>query len=305
MKPTRRGFLQLTGVAGGATLLGTRRAAASDAASDAASEPLGVLVDTTKCIGCRRCEYACMVSHGLQPPPLDSFDDRSVMATLRRPEPRSYTVVNRHQPADGSPPVHAKLNCLHCLEPACVSACLVSALTRRPDGAVVYDPSRCMGCRYCMVACPFEMPAYDYDDPLTPQVRKCNLCAHLVPERQEAPACVRICPAEALTYGPRHELLELARERVSEHPEVYVPHIYGEHEAGGTAWLYLSRVPLETVGLWRVGAEPPGSLTESIQHNVFKSFGPPILFCGLLALIARLTRRPDDSGENAPNGRLP
>lgn len=301
MKPTRRDFLRVAGAAGSAALVPARPAAASNVAHEAH----GVLVDTTKCIGCRRCEYACQMSHGLEPPPLDSFDDRSVMTTPRRPEPGSYTVVNRFQPDGGGDPVHAKLNCLHCLEPACVSACLVSALTRRPDGAVVYDPTRCMGCRYCMVACPFEMPAFDYDNPLAPQVRKCNLCAHLVPEHQEAPACVRICPAEALLYGRRSELLDLAHVRIAEHPDLYVPHVYGEHEAGGTAWLYLSCVPLEALGLWRVGDEPPGALTESIQHNVFKGFGPPILLYGLLALIARLTRGPDDGDQHGKDGRMP
>ena len=155
---------------------------------------------------------------------------------------------------------------------------------------MVYNPNRCMGCRYCMVACPFEIPTYDYDMPLTPQVRKCNLCAHLVPEQQEVPACVKICPAEVMTYGKRSDLLELAHEKIQNEPDVYFDHVYGEHEAGGTSWLWLSSVPFDQVGFKHFGHKAPPRLTETIQHAEFKYFLPPLMWFGLLGAAMHLTK---------------
>jgi len=300
MKPTRRGFLGIAGAAGAAAAL--RPSASRGGARAASPQAAGVLVDTHRCIGCRRCEFACQTSHGLSPPPLSSFEDKSVFERTRRPTRRAFTVVNRLQPADGGRELHAKLNCLNCVDPACASACLVKALQKTPEGPVTYDQDRCMGCRYCMVACPFEMPAYDYDDPLHPQVRKCNLCAHLVPAQQPVPACVRICPVEALTFGPRETLLALAHERTRAHPELYSPHVYGEHEAGGTSWLYLARAPLHSAGLPKLPDRAPNELTESVQHGVFKGFAAPAMLYGLLALVARQARsripeEPADHGD--------
>ena len=197
MNCNRREFLRRAGVAGvGASAAGLLTAGAH------ASEPkkpspnaMGVLVDIPRCIGCRRCEFACQEAAGFDPQPIETFEDKSVFDKPRRPYPRSHTVINRYADArDPARPLYAKFNCLHCIDPACMSACIVSAFSKREDGPVVYDKSRCMGCRYCMVACPFEIPTYDYDMPLTPQVRKCNLCAHLVPDKQAVPACVKICP---------------------------------------------------------------------------------------------------------------
>ena len=224
---------------------------------------MGVLVDIPKCIGCRRCEFACQDAAGFNPPPVDSFEDKSVMQEPRRPYPRSHTVINQYEnPKDKSKPVYNKFNCLHCIDPACLSACLVSAFSKREDGPVVYDPNRCMGCRYCMIACPFEIPTYDYDMPLTPEVRKCNLCAHLVPGQLEVPACVKICPAEVMTYGKRKDLLDLAHRRIAADPDVYVDHVYGEHEAGGTSWLWISGMPFEDTGFRFFDTKAPPRLTE-------------------------------------------
>ena len=256
MNCNRRDFLKGIGIAGVGASAGGMLAAEARAseAKHASPNAMGVLVDIPKCIGCRRCEYACQEAAGFNPPPVETFEDKTVFDQARRPVPRSHTVINRYEnPKDPAQPFYNKFNCLHCIDPACMSACLVSAFSKREDGPVVYDESRCMGCRYCMVACPFEIPTYDYDMPLTPQVRKCNLCAHIVPERQQLPACVKICPAEVMTYGHRSDLLDLAHEKIRNEPDVYVDHVYGEHEAGGTSWLYLSPLPFENVGfkaLW-------------------------------------------------------
>jgi Fe-S-cluster-containing dehydrogenase component len=252
---------------------------------------IGVLVDIPNCIGCRKCEFACQQAMGSVVPPIETFDEKSVFDAQRRPDPATYTTVNRFpNPADASRPSFVKTNCLHCIEPACVSACLVGALEKQPNGAITYDAWKCMGCRYCMIACPFQIPTYEYDKALTPQVRKCTFCFDRL-SNGEAPACVRICPNDALVYGRRDDLLVEARRRIRARPDLYMDHIYGEHEAGGTSWLYLSNVPFEQLGFPKVGNEPPSRRTETVQHGIFKLFVPPAALYGLLGLVRWLTKR--------------
>jgi formate dehydrogenase iron-sulfur subunit len=135
---------------------------------------------------------------------------------------------------------------MHCVEPACASACPVRALDKQATGPVAYDGSKCMGCRYCMVACPFSVPKYQYNSPL-PVVRKCTFCFGRQAQGK-LPACISVCPSGALTYGTRGRLLEEARLRVFGNPDKYTQHIYGEHEAGGTNWMYITDVPFEKLG---------------------------------------------------------
>ena len=141
----------------------------------------------------------------------------------------------------------AKTQCMHCVEPACASGCVVKALEKTASGPVVYHTDRCLGCRYCMIACPFGVPKYEFKS-ATPLVKKCTFCA----ERQAkglAPACTEVCPSGALQFGARAELLEEAKKRIYQNPEKYVHKIYGEDEAGGTSWLYISDVPFESLTL--------------------------------------------------------
>jgi Fe-S-cluster-containing dehydrogenase component len=200
-------------------------------------------------------------------------------------------------------PAFAKANCFHCNDPACVSACLVGAFSKQPDGAVTYDAWKCMGCRYCMVACPFQIPTYEYDNALTPQVRKCTLCANEGnPNKGGVPACVKTCPQECLTYGKRSELLVRAREKIRSEPEVYSEHIYGEHEAGGTSWLYLGPKDssFEELGFLDLGASPPPMRTERIQHGIFKYFIPPLAGYALLGAVMWVTRPSADGKDQTP-----
>ncbi len=292
----RREFIEKIGFLTAATTIPEpSEAGISTSGSPANDERLGVLVDIPNCIGCRKCEFACQEAAGLNPPPIKNFDDQSVFADLRRPSPSSYTTVNRYaNAAKPSAPVYVKLNCLHCNEPACASACLVGALRKQPNGAVTYDANKCMGCRYCMVACPFQIPTYDYDNPLTPQVRKCSLCFEHISKKGRVPACVKICPRECLTFGKRSELLALAHEKVRRHPENYQQHVYGEFEAGGTSWLYLSAVPFAELGFLTLPGTSPARLTETIQHAVFKRWMPPLALYGLLGLTMWLGRRNEE-----------
>jgi ferredoxin len=174
---------------------------------------------------------------------------------------------------------------MHCLDPSCVSACIVGALTKSVDGAVVYNPTICIGCRYCQVACPFEIPAYEFHEPLTPRVRKCEFCADRTRGTGANPACASSCPTEALVFGRRAELLTMAKDRLKQRPDRYISHVYGENEVGGTSWLYLTGRPVQEIGLLDLPEKAPPRLTENIQHGIFRYGMIPIAFYGLLSYL--------------------
>ena len=257
-----------------------------------------MLVDTTRCVGCRACEAACSEANGL-PAPAGSAQG-SVFAQKRTPDAQTYTVVNRYgSPQGGGRPTFVKSQCMHCVQPACASACLVRALEKTPEGPVVYHPDRCMGCRYCMVACPFGVPKFEFEKPV-PTIRKCGFCFGRL-KRGEIPACVRACPSGALQFGVRGALLEVAKTRVYQNPDRYVHHIYGEHEVGGTGWLYISDVPFEKLGLRTdLGNTPYPELTWAFLSAVpfVLMLWPPFLM-GLYAFTKSQERvaRVEDGGE--------
>ena len=259
----RRAFLSMltgTGAAGAASMLAPSAARAAGGEFPGYPDSNGVLTDVTKCIGCRRCEEACSKVNHLPAPA--SVDDTSVMNTIRRPSAVAWTVVNRY--GDDNGVQYRKTQCMHCLEPACASACFVKAFTKNPDGSVTYDASLCVGCRYCMVACPFNIPGYTYNKVLAPVVQKCTMC-HDRQQQGLIPGCVEVCPTGALLFGKRKDLLKIAHQRINEHPERYIDHVYGEHEMGGTAWLTLSNVRFEEVGLREdLGTKAAGEYTAGI-----------------------------------------
>ena len=201
MNLNRRGFFKIMGAAAGASL--TAEAPSADARSlKSPPDAYGCLVDLTRCIGCRKCEAACNRVNDL-PPPDRSFEDPTVLNKLRRPDEKTFTVVNRYFPGrldkqNQLVPTFVKIQCMHCQDPACASACIVGALTKKSNGSVHYDVSKCIGCRYCMVACPFEIPAYEYHDPLTPRVMKCTFCHERIAKAGGLPGCAEICPVEAI-----------------------------------------------------------------------------------------------------------
>ncbi|SNS02699.1 formate dehydrogenase, beta subunit, Fe-S containing [Humidesulfovibrio mexicanus] len=290
MSIDRRQFLKSVGLGLAGAAVSPDSASAWE--SKAPPDPYCCLVDITRCIGCRKCELACNQVNAL-PEPAVRFDDLRVLDEKRRPTNTSYTVVNRYYTGSLDErnqlvPSFVKVQCMHCQDAACVSACITGALTKKENGAVHYDVTRCIGCRYCMVACPFEIPAYDYDNPLTPQVRKCTLCFDRLKEGKK-PGCASICPTEAITFGKRETLLKLARQRIADAPSRYIDHIYGEHEAGGACWLYISNQPFELLGFLKVPKEPLPKRSESIQHALFSYLWSPALLFGTLAVVMRLT----------------
>ena len=231
----RRKFLALLGVSGLAPAIAAGTAEAAPHAFPYYEDSFGVLHDVTRCIGCRRCEAACQRVNNL-PMPEKPFTDFEVTKTLRRTTAKAWTVVNEYKVNDK--PYYRKLQCFHCNDPACAASCFTKCYTKLPNGAVVYDGSQCVGCRYCMVACPFNIPGFQYDLAWDPLVQKCTFCNPLL-QKGELPGCVEACPMDALTFGKRSDLIKIARRRMEENPGRYINYLYGEHDAGGTAWMVL------------------------------------------------------------------
>ncbi|MGD2116562.1 MAG: 4Fe-4S dicluster domain-containing protein [Acidobacteriota bacterium] len=241
MEFNRRNLFRMAGVAGGAALLPRKAEADMAVAAGERTDGYAILVDLSRCVGCRTCEAACAEANGLPEP--DWSDDFSYESERSTSETQ-WTAVNRYETSKGE--VFVKRQCMHCLQPACAAGCLTKALYKTEEGPVIWREDKCMGCRFCMVSCPFDAPKFEYHSAV-PKIQKCRMCWERLAEG-ETPACVENCPGEALAFGRRSEMLKLARERIVQNPETYVDHIYGEHEAGGTGVLYISPVPFEELG---------------------------------------------------------
>jgi Fe-S-cluster-containing dehydrogenase component len=256
----RRSFLKTVGVAGAVAMGSSERASAS--ADSGGVEGYAILVDTTRCAGCRNCEVICAEANGLPEP--DVMDD-SVLETVRKPSETQWSVMNRFETDVGE--VFVKRQCMHCVQPACASACLTKAMKKTDEGPVVWRANKCMGCRFCMVSCPYDMPKFEYNS-ANPKIQKCRMCWERL-KKGELPACVENCPAEALTFGKRSEMIAEARRRIVEESETYVDHIYGEHEVGGTGFLYLAAVPFDQLGFRTdLGSMAYPKLTQDFLYGV-------------------------------------
>jgi len=225
------------------------------------TKPKALLIDITKCIGCQACALACKEVNGL---PGEEEEELSATA---------YTVVKEK---DG---LYYRRLCMHCKEPTCASVCPVGAFEKTPEGAVIYHAHKCIGCRYCMQACPFSIPTYEWKK-RAPKVQKCIMCYQRLKEG-EIPACAEVCPTGATIFGDREELIQEARKRIKDDPDLYVDHIYGEKEAGGTSVLMLSSVPFESLGFpANLGDRPLPELTWAALKTVpsIAIFGGAILY---------------------------
>ena len=232
----RRSFFKLLGVAGATLAIGSEASAASK--SKYKTEFYGILHDGTRCVGCRGCEFDCAEAHGLPEPVKD-------VPAVRTTDETRNTVINTYETAKKK--VFIKRQCMHCNEPACVAACLTKAMHKTVMGPVTWDGNKCMGCRYCMVSCPFDMPKFEYHS-ANPKIQKCDMCFDRL-KTGEAPACAFNCPHDALLYGKRRDLIKEAHRRIFEKPDQYHDHVYGERDAGGTGWLYISPVPFDQLGM--------------------------------------------------------
>lgn len=281
MPTSRRTFLKLALAGSGVALLQQASTSQKVFAASEESGPnvksKGALYDATKCVGCRACQSACKQWNNM---PADSIGYDNIYDNPFHLSAKTLTLIKYKEIENGPSKgiAFCKYQCMHCEHPACAEACFVGAFSKKENGPVVYDDKRCIGCRYCMVACPFGIPTFEWDDPL-PWIRKCTFCA----DRQEQglqPACIEACPAGALKFGDRKELITEARRRIEAEPSRYINHIYGETEAGGTSWLYLSAVPFEELGFPSLDSTP-------VMANLQRAVGavPPVL----VAMAAAMT----------------
>ena len=240
------------------------------------AEKKGILLDTTRCIGCGACSLACKERNKLPRTSKDVLSD-----TL---SDKTFSVVNRRGPR------FVRRMCMHCDVPSCASACPVGAYQTTAAGPVVYDANKCMGCRYCMLACPFNIPSYEWSKTL-PRVRKCDMCADRLAIGLPT-ACASVCPTGATKFGTRSELLEEARRRITAEPGRYNSHIYGAEEVGGTSVLIISDVAPEELGLRTdLVHQPPAMLTWRALSKI-----PNIVMLGSVVLggIYWVTKRSEE-----------
>jgi Fe-S-cluster-containing dehydrogenase component len=236
MSIDRRNFFKALGVTG--LTLAAGKSFGAESPDSGGTEFRGVLYDSTQCLGCRACEEACAKAHGLPVP-----QDEMIPGKVRMTSETQRTVVNTFTTSKGD--IMVKKQCMHCNQPACAAACLTQAMYKTKEGPVIWRGEKCMGCRYCMVSCPFDVPKFEYHS-ANPKIVKCDLCYDRISEGNK-PACIEAC-AGALTFGTRRELLNEARKRIIANPDQYVDSIYGETVAGGTAFMYLSPAPFEELG---------------------------------------------------------
>jgi Fe-S-cluster-containing dehydrogenase component len=269
MDKTRRAFLKglaCAGAGAGACALPATAADKRVAPDDA----VGMLYDTTKCIGCKSCVVACKESNEMRP-------DTRLSELHDAPQAlndRTKNIIKLYKDDDGRRS-YMKQQCMHCIDPACVGACMIGALQKREHGIVTWESDRCIGCRYCQVACPYNVPKFEWES-TNPRIIKCELCSHRFPSNLEmtqvdgfsrfakgqGPACCEVCPREAVIYGTYDELLAEAKKRLADNPGRYVEKIYGEHDGGGTQVIYLSHIPFEKLGLPELGE------VASVEHEV-------------------------------------
>jgi len=302
MEISRRNFLRLGAVAGGTAACAVATSAEARQPKEADPDAYGMLNDTTRCIGCKACQVACKKVNEL--PQEATLGEEAQVGRAIYDSPRSlsehtYTLIKLHRDEKSGESTFVKRQCMHCNDPACASACIVGALKKQKNGAVKYDADMCMGCRYCMVACPFNVPQFEWHKAL-PSIRKCTLCDETKLKKGEPTACATACPAGAIVFGKRRDLLKEAQNRIDATPEKYNGHIYGVEEVGGTSVLYLGKkqVAFASLGLPEFDYRPVSTLTESIQHRIFQYFIPPIAVYGILGgIMAYNQRRKAQSGQ--------
>jgi Fe-S-cluster-containing dehydrogenase component len=269
-------------VGAGAAVSTAVSAEASGVRPVAPPDAVGMLYDATKCIGCRACVTACKTANNMRgnlyDPPKDlDGDTKNIIKLYEGDGEKSYM----------------KQQCMHCIDPGCVNACMIGAFKKREYGIVTWDPDRCIGCRYCQVACPYNIPKFEWDTAV-PLIVKCELCNHML-ARGEEPGCCQACPKGAVIFGTYEELLAEARQRIADRPELYYPagdpQIFGDTEGGGTQVLYLANVDFEKLGLPELGDEGVAAQARNIQHGIYRGFIAPVALYGILGAVLWRNRR--------------
>jgi len=287
-QPNRRQFLKIMGATGAALLAGRQARASEHPSAEASGETIGMLYDATKCVGCKACMSACkrvngdygslayeratFDSDGLWDAPQDLSGSTRTLIKLFKASEKEWSYI--------------KYSCMHCQKPSCVSVCPVSAMTRdKIAGTVDYNKDACIGCRYCQIACAFNIPKFQWDKAI-PQIVKCDMCKNTNLVKKGITGCAEACPAGAITFGKRKDLLAEAKRRLAEQPGKYLNHIYGEKEVGGTNHLYLAAMQFNKLGLPVLKNDAPAEFSEKIQHTIYKGFIAPVALYSTLCFIA-------------------
>jgi len=309
MMSGRRRVLHVLAGSGAAAVGGAVPAAAREAKL-VPPEALGMLYDTTLCVGCKACVVACREANDLEP----HLDPEGLYHAPPDLNSRTKNVIKLY--SEGERRSYMKAQCMHCVDPACAGACMLGSLSKDPvTGVVGYDPQYCVGCRYCMMSCPFNVAKFEFDKAL-PKIVKCELCRHRFPQdgamtqvnglsrfaKGQGPACCEVCPRGAVVYGKRAELLTEAKRRIAETPGRYQPKVYGETDGGGTQVLYLSHVPFEKLGLPQLGEQGVPHVADSIQQGIYKGFVAPVALYAALGAVMIRNRRKAPEGEAEKGG---
>ena len=287
MSVSRRDLFKITAMGGAAAAVG---GAVVSPAQEHVPEPprdaIGMLYDSTKCIGCKSCVVACADANGLEP-------DTRVDSLHQAPNDlNSFTknIIKLYKPKEGEGGTFAfvKRQCMHCVDPFCVAACPFHALEKnKVNGIVSWTADKCIGCRYCQLACPYQIPKFDWDA-FNAKIVKCEFCKERLAAGKE-PACTYVCPPKAVIFGRRDVLLREAHRRIQEHPGKYFEdRVYGEKEAGGTQVLYLASVNYDLLGLPHVSANEHPSNWLRWQERVLKYFAVP---AGIYAVMVATLRQ--------------
>lgn len=311
MKIGRRDFLKMTASGGLVLACSPMAAQARFSRQDLPGGAVGILYDATLCVGCQSCMVACKQANEME---VETGGGEPLWEAPKDLSSRTLNIIKRYQHGTGVVKDRGedgysfvKRQCMHCLEPACVSACPVSALTKDPvNGIVSYNENACIGCRYCQVACPYNIPKFQWES-TTPKIVKCQLCRHLIATGGIS-ACCQVCPTGASLFGPVEELLAEAKRRlqmrvgqvydfpvaslgsgqVQSHRAVrYLKHIYGENEAGGSQVLLLSGVDFTSLGLPELPERSFVEVADGIQYAIYKGMVYPLVLLGGLIYIIR------------------
>ncbi len=307
MKSTRRSFIKAAAVGTGAVALSPILAHAADHTPSFGPNEVGMLYDSTVCVGCKACVYGCRKANfdldsSSTVSPEDAADSR--WQNVNALDYRTKNIIKMYEnPENNKEFAFIKRQCMHCNAPGCVSACPVKAMTKNPDtGIVEYDKNICIGCRYCQMACPFNVPTFEWHKAL-PKITKCEMCRETNLKTRGLPACCDVCPTKAVIYGKRSDLMAEAKKRIAASPDRYLTKIYGEHDYGGTNVIYLSKVDFEKLGMPNLPDVSFATKSEKLQHTIYKTVAhvpvaPVVLYAALatIAVVHRNRRNKNDKG---------